>query len=235
VIVLRALGNFGGLAVNGHRHRGDLTDGALRDVFLNGLAGDGVHHHGHGLLGGQPVGVVVALREVAHVVGVAEQVGHGAELAQAAARCTQVLRVRPAVSQHMQQREAGPHGHGVQGAGRVGRGLGVPGDHEAPGGGRGRRRGRDPGGARVTRLASPARVALWSQVAVQAPESYWAGCPGPPVKARCSLEPRCAHGTRVSHEPGCARLTAEARLARTAGRPHGARPAGPAWHSQHAL
>ena len=47
---------------------------------------DGSHGHGHGLRGGQPVRVVVAGGEVADVVDVTEEEGHGAELPQAAAR-----------------------------------------------------------------------------------------------------------------------------------------------------
>ena len=50
------------------------------------LPGDGSHGHGHGLRGGQPVRVVVAGRKVADVVDVTEEEGHGAELAQTAAR-----------------------------------------------------------------------------------------------------------------------------------------------------
>ena len=52
------------------------------DVF----PGDGRHGHGHGLRRGQPVRVVIAGGEVADVVDVAEEEGHGAELPQAAAR-----------------------------------------------------------------------------------------------------------------------------------------------------
>ena len=52
------------------------------DVF----PGDGCHGHGHGLRRGQPVRVVIAGGEVADVVDVAEEEGHGAELPQAAAR-----------------------------------------------------------------------------------------------------------------------------------------------------
>ena len=48
------------------------------------VTGDGRHRHGHGLRGGQPVGVVISGGEVAHVVDVTEQEGHRAELAQAA-------------------------------------------------------------------------------------------------------------------------------------------------------
>lgn len=49
---------------------------------------DGCHGHGHGLWRGQPVRVVVPGGEVADVVDVAEEKGHGAELTQAAASRT---------------------------------------------------------------------------------------------------------------------------------------------------
>lgn len=49
---------------------------------------DGCHRHGHGLRRGQPVGVIVPGGEVAHVVDVAEEEGHCAELAQTAASRT---------------------------------------------------------------------------------------------------------------------------------------------------
>lgn len=50
------------------------------------LPRDGSHGHGHGLRGGQPVRVVVAGREVADIVDVTEEEGHGTELPQTAAR-----------------------------------------------------------------------------------------------------------------------------------------------------
>lgn len=56
------------------------------DEGPDAVPGDGSHGHGHGLRGGQPVGVVVAGGEVADVVDVTEEEGHGAELPQAAAR-----------------------------------------------------------------------------------------------------------------------------------------------------
>lgn len=45
---------------------------------------DGCHRHGHGLRGGQPVGIVISGCKVAHVVDIAEQERHCAKLAQAA-------------------------------------------------------------------------------------------------------------------------------------------------------
>lgn len=50
------------------------------DERFDAFAGDGCHAHGHGLRGGEPVGVVITGGEVAHIVDVAEQEGHGAEL-----------------------------------------------------------------------------------------------------------------------------------------------------------
>lgn len=50
------------------------------DVFSS----DRCHAHGHGLGRGEPVGVVITGGEVAHVVDVTEQEGHGAELPQTA-------------------------------------------------------------------------------------------------------------------------------------------------------
>lgn len=55
------------------------------DERPDAVPSDGRHAHRHGLGGGQPVGVVVAGGEVAHVVDVAEQERHCAEFAQAAA------------------------------------------------------------------------------------------------------------------------------------------------------
>lgn len=55
------------------------------DEGLDALPSDGCHAHGHGLGGGEPVRVVVTGGKVAHVVDVAEEEGHWAELPQAAA------------------------------------------------------------------------------------------------------------------------------------------------------
>ena len=59
-----------------------------RDKWLYLCALDGVHHHGHGGSGAEPVAVVVPACVVADVVEVAEQVGHCGELLQTAARLT---------------------------------------------------------------------------------------------------------------------------------------------------
>lgn len=52
-------------------------------IFLNVPSLDGSHHHGHGLRGGEPVWVVIPLREVTNIVQVAEEVWHCAELPEA--------------------------------------------------------------------------------------------------------------------------------------------------------
>lgn len=50
------------------------------DEGFDAFTSDGCHAHGHGLRGGEPVGVVIAGGKVAHIVDVTEQEGHGAEL-----------------------------------------------------------------------------------------------------------------------------------------------------------
>lgn len=47
---------------------------------FDALTSDRCHAHGHGLRGGEPVGVVITGSKVAHIVYVTEQEGHGAEL-----------------------------------------------------------------------------------------------------------------------------------------------------------
>jgi len=56
------------------------------DVFFDVRCWDGCHGHGHWLRSTQPVRVVGPTGVVAHVVQVAEHVGHGRETTQAAAR-----------------------------------------------------------------------------------------------------------------------------------------------------
>lgn len=53
----------------------------------NIVPSDGCHRHWHGLWSGQPVGIVISGSEVADIVDIAEQEGHGTELAQAASSC----------------------------------------------------------------------------------------------------------------------------------------------------
>lgn len=50
------------------------------DEAFDAVTSDRCHAHGHGLGGGEPVGVVITGGKVAHVVDVTEQEGHGAEL-----------------------------------------------------------------------------------------------------------------------------------------------------------
>lgn len=50
------------------------------DEGFDAFTSDRCHAHGHGLRGGEPVGVIVTGGKVAHVVDVTEQEGHGAEL-----------------------------------------------------------------------------------------------------------------------------------------------------------
>lgn len=49
------------------------------------VPGDRRHAHGHRLRRGEPVGIIISRGKVAHVVDVAEQEGHRAELFQTAA------------------------------------------------------------------------------------------------------------------------------------------------------
>lgn len=67
------------------KDRGARRAGSPADEGPDAVPGDGRHGHGHGLGRRQPVRVVVPGREVADVVDVAEEEGHGAELPQAAA------------------------------------------------------------------------------------------------------------------------------------------------------
>lgn len=98
-----ALRDLNGLTMHGHHHGWRLAHGTPADKRPNVVPGDGRHGHGHGLRRGQPVGVVVPGGEVAHVVDVAEQEGHCAELAQAATGCAQILAVGPLVALHIEQ------------------------------------------------------------------------------------------------------------------------------------
>lgn len=50
------------------------------DEGFDAFTSDRCHAHGHGLRGGEPVGVIITGGKVAHVVDVTEQEGHGAEL-----------------------------------------------------------------------------------------------------------------------------------------------------------
>lgn len=50
------------------------------DEGFDAFTSDRCHAHGHGLRGGEPVGVVITGGKVAHIVDVTEQEGHGAEL-----------------------------------------------------------------------------------------------------------------------------------------------------------
>lgn len=99
-----ALRDLNGLAVHGHHHGWRLTHCTPANKWPNIVPSDGRHGHGHGLRGGQPVGVIVPGGEVADVVDVAEEEGHGAELAQAASSRAQVLPVGPLVALHVEQR-----------------------------------------------------------------------------------------------------------------------------------
>lgn len=63
----------------------DRTADVPADERFDAFTSDGCHGHGHGLRGGEPVGVVITGGKVAHVVDVTEQEGHGAELFQTAA------------------------------------------------------------------------------------------------------------------------------------------------------
>ena len=74
------------LAVNRKGLSGSLTHSATTDIWVNLLVHQG--HHGKGLVGGQPVGAVIAAGVVADVVEVAEEEGHGAETLQARASVT---------------------------------------------------------------------------------------------------------------------------------------------------
>lgn len=58
------------------------------DERFDAFPSDGCHAHGHGLRGGEPVGVVITRCKIAHIVDVAEQEGHGAELPETAASRT---------------------------------------------------------------------------------------------------------------------------------------------------
>jgi len=79
----RAVRDLDGLRVHRHHVRGRLADAAARDVALDLALGD--RHHRDGGAGGEPVGLVVARRVVAHVVEVAEQERHRREARQAGA------------------------------------------------------------------------------------------------------------------------------------------------------
>lgn len=123
--------DLNGLTVHRHHHGWGLTHGAPADEGPDVVPDDGRHGHGHGLGGGQPVGVVVAGGEVAHVVDVAEQEGHGAELAQAAPGRAQVLAVGPLVALHVKQGVPVIENFGSRRALRVVDRLTVPGHQEA--------------------------------------------------------------------------------------------------------
>lgn len=126
-----ALRDLDGLAVHGHHHGRSLTHSTPADEGPDVLPRDGSHGHGHGLRGGQPVGVVVAGREVADIVDVTEEEGHGTELPQTAARRAQVLAVRPLVALHVEQRVAVVEDFGPRRALGVVCCLTVPGHKEA--------------------------------------------------------------------------------------------------------
>lgn len=125
-----ALRNLDGLAVHGHHHGRSLAHRTPANERSDIVAGDGRHRHGHGLRGGQPVGVVISGGEVAHVVDVTEQEGHRAELAQAAPSRAQVLAVRPLVALHVEQGVPVVKNFGPRRTLRVIRGLTVPGHQE---------------------------------------------------------------------------------------------------------
>lgn len=98
-----ALRDLNGLTMHGHHHGWRLAHGTSADKRPDVVPSDGRHGHGHGLRRGQPVGVVVAGGEVAHVVDVAEQEGHRAELAQAAAGRAQILAMGSLVPLHVEK------------------------------------------------------------------------------------------------------------------------------------
>lgn len=126
-----ALRDLDGLAVHCHHHGRRLAHRTPADEGPDAVPGDGRHGHGHGLGRRQPVRVVVPGREVADVVDVAEEEGHGAELAQAAAGRAQVLAVRPLVALHVEQRVAVVEDLGARRTLGVVCGLTVPGHEEA--------------------------------------------------------------------------------------------------------
>lgn len=76
--------DLNGLAVHGHHHGRRLAHRTPANERSNIVPSDGCHGHRHGLRGGQPVGIIISGGEVADIVDVAEQEGHGTELAQAA-------------------------------------------------------------------------------------------------------------------------------------------------------
>lgn len=105
---MRTWWDHDGLTVNGYHHGRGFTHGTpahtymtacelnerciyLKSKHMDGndipadegfdaLTSDGCHAHGHGLRGGEPVGVVITGGKIAHIVDVTEQEGHGAEL-----------------------------------------------------------------------------------------------------------------------------------------------------------
>jgi len=131
--VCRAIGNLDGLTVNRNHHGWSFTYCTPADERLDALSSDGGHGRGHGLGGGQPVGVVVAGGKVTDVVDVAEHEGHGAEPTQTTASRAEVLSVRPFVALHVQQRVSVVDKASSVGTERHVRTLAVSGDEEAVG------------------------------------------------------------------------------------------------------
>ena len=82
------------LTVNGYHIGGDVADHTPGDVRPDVFTLHG--HHGNGVVGGQPIGAVVAGRVVTDIVHVAEHERHGAEALQARSgpSCTQRKRER---------------------------------------------------------------------------------------------------------------------------------------------
>lgn len=80
VPAMRAWRDHDGLTVNCYDHGWGFTHSTPADEGFDAFTSDGCHAHGHGLRGGEPVGVVIAGGKVAHIVDVTEQEGHGAEL-----------------------------------------------------------------------------------------------------------------------------------------------------------
>ena len=73
----RTVGHLNRLTMDGDDVGGDVTNDAATDVWNDVSLAHG--HHGNGSRRGQPVGLVVATRVVAHVVEVAEDKRHRVE------------------------------------------------------------------------------------------------------------------------------------------------------------
>lgn len=151
----RAVWNIHRLAVNGDDVGGSLADDAPGDVGPDGRVRDG--HHGDWRIGGEPEGLVVPARVVAHVVRVAEEERHRVEPLDTRAGHAQVLIVSLLVALRVEQTVALPQFNVARLAERHGRRLAVLYHEEA----------RLEGGRLVARTANVTLLARRSGIALK--------------------------------------------------------------------